>query len=64
MLLDNNKKKKKQAENEKQTFCGRLHSVVFQIFIQKYYTWHNNTFWCGIISTKKHYAGYAERSIK
>ena len=43
MLLDNNKKKK-QAENEKQTFFERLHWVVFTFFIQKYYTMQNNTF--------------------
>ena len=42
-----------------------LKEVVFQFFIQKYCTWQNNTFWCGIISTKKTLAeGYAERSIK
>ena len=40
VLLDNNKKnKKKQAENEKQTFFERLSWVVFQFFIKKYYTW-------------------------
>ena len=31
--------------------------VVFQFFTQKYYTWiQNNTFWCSIISAKKHIA--------
>ena len=55
---------KKQAENEKLTFFERLYWVVFQFFIQKHYTWQNNTFWCGIISTRKMRAGYAERSIK
>ena len=61
MLLDNNNnnkinKKIKQAESEKQTFFERLYWAVFQFFIQKYYTWQNNTFWCRIISTK-HDAG-------
>ena len=55
---------KKQAENEKLTFFERLYWVVFQFFIQKYYTWQNNTFWLGIISTKKMRVSYAERSIK
>ena len=31
-----------------------MYWLVFQFFIQKYYTWQNNTFWCGIISTKGH----------
>ena len=65
MLLDikNNKQqqqqKEKQTENEKEIFFERLYCLVFQFFIQKYHTWQNNTFWCGIISTKKHdAAGY------
>ena len=45
-------KKTKQAENKKQIFSKRLYWVVFQFFIQKNYAWQNNTFWCGIISTK------------
>ena len=28
-----------------------MYWVVFQFFIQKYYTWQNNTFRCGIITT-------------
>ena len=56
---------KKKAENKKQTFFERLYCVVFQFFIQKYYIWKNNTFWCGIINTKNILrASYAERSIK
>ena len=43
MLLDNNKK---------QTFLERFYWAVFQFFIQRYYTWQNDTFWGGIISTK------------
>ena len=46
--------KKKQAENEKQAFFERLYWAVFQFFMQKYYTWQNNTSWYAIISTKKH----------
>ena len=45
MLLDNNKKTK-LIENEKtyfQTYFERLHCVVFQFSMQKYYTWQNNT---------------------
>ena len=34
------------------TFFERLYWVAFQFLIQKYYTWQNNTFWCGIINTK------------
>ena len=50
-----------------------MYWIVFQYFIQKYYTWQNDAFLCGIIGTKKHDAdgaagggggGYAERSIK
>ena len=46
----------KQAENKKQQFFERLYRVVFEFFVQKY-TRQNNTFWCGIISRKKHDAG-------
>ena len=45
-------KKKKKAENEKETFFERLYWAVFQLFIQKYYTWQNHTFWRSIITTK------------
>ena len=61
VILDNNKK---QAENEKQTFFEILYWVVFQFFMQKYYIWQNNTFWCGISTKNTMWAGYAERSIK
>ena len=61
VILDNNKK---QAENEKQTFFEILYWVVFQFFMQKYYIWQNNTFWCGISTKNTMRAGYAERSIK
>ena len=46
-------KKPKQSEHEKQTFFEKLYWAAFQFFIQIYHTWHN-TFWCGIIVTKKH----------
>ena len=36
--------KTKQAENEKKKFFERLHWAAFQLFIEKYYTWQNNTF--------------------
>ena len=42
MFLDD--KKNRQVENEKQTFFEILDWVIFQFFIQKYYTWQNNTF--------------------
>ena len=54
VLLDNNIK---QAESEKKIFFEQLYWVVFQLFIQKKYKWQNNTFWCDIISTKKHDSG-------
>ena len=31
----------KEGENEKQTFFETFYWVVFQFFIQKYYTWQN-----------------------
>ena len=46
----------KQTENEKQKLFERFYWVVFEFFIQKY-SWQNNAFRCGIISTNKHDAG-------
>ena len=47
----------KQAENEKQTFLEWLYWVVFQFFIQKYYTWQKIPFDAALVQKKKHDAG-------
>ena len=56
---------KNKTSRKQKALCESLHWVVFQFLIQKYYTWQNNTFWHGIISTKRHDGGGLRRtSIK
>ena len=47
----------KNKTSRKQKALCESFIVVFQFLIQKYYTWQNNTFWHGIISTKRHDGG-------
>ena len=54
--------KTKREVNEKEAFFERLYWVIFQIFIKIFYfilhyIIQNNTFWCGIISTKQYDVG-------
>ena len=55
--------KNNTSRKRKANVPWKIASISFSI--QKYYTWQNNTFWCGIISAKNTMqAGPAERSIK